>query len=206
MASVADKFRGLPIEDLIVSPLIGISKGQAKLNDVTWQYINEIGFTVGKDGKTKEPNNIDVEINRYVNVDGQPEPQLQTLKSKVPLLPLIPLPALAVTTADIEFTMQVDEQSTHTDSRDTEVDTKAEVSYTSWWGLKASASMSGKVATHSQNTRKSDNSAKFDVKVHAEQLPPTEGMLKLSDALVTMIEPSIVNPSGNDGGGSDHGG
>ena len=102
--------------------------------------------------------------------------------------------------------MQVDEQSTHTDSRDTEVDTKAEVSYNSWWGLKASASMSGKVATHSQNTRKSDNSAKYDVKVHAEQLPPTEGMLKLSDALVTMIEPSIVNPSGNDGGGSDHGG
>ena len=76
--SIADKFRGLPIEELIVSPLVGISKGQAKLNDVTWQYINEIGFTTDKDGK-KTPNNIDVEINRYVEVEGQPEPQLQTI-------------------------------------------------------------------------------------------------------------------------------
>ena len=202
MGSIADKFKGLPIEELIVSPLVGISKGQAKLNDVTWQYINEIGFTTSEDGKTKEPNNIDVEINRYVNVEGQPEPQLQTLKSKVPLLPLIPLPALAVTSADIEFTMQVDEQSAHTDSRDTETNVSAKASYSSWWGLKVSASMSGKVATHSENTRKTDNSAKYDVKVHAEQLPPTEGMLKLSDALVTMIEPSIVNP----GGGSSSGG
>ena len=200
MGSIADKFKGLPIEELIVSPLVGISKGQAKLNDVTWQYINEIGFTTDKDGK-KTPNSIDVEVTRYINVEGQPEPQLQTLKSKVPLLPLIPLPALAVTSADIEFTMQVDEQSTHTDSKDTSAEMSANVSYSSWWGLKVSASMSGKVATHSENTRKTDNSAKYDVKVHAEQLPPTEGMLKLSDALVTMIEPAIVNPGGGSSGG-----
>ena len=206
MGSIADKFKGLPIEELIVSPLVGISKGQAKLNDVTWQYINEIGFTTDKDGK-KTPNSIDVEINRYINVEGQPEPQLQTLKSKVPLLPLIPLPALAVTSADIEFTMQVDEQSTHTDSKDTSAEMSANVSYNSWWGLKVSASMSGKVATHSENTRKTDNSAKYDVKVHAEQLPPTEGMLKLSDALITMIEPAIVNPGGgSSGGGTTTGG
>jgi len=97
--------------------------------------------------------------------------------------------------------MQVDEQSTHTDSKDTSAEMSANVSYSSWWGLKVSASMSGKVATHSENTRKTDNSAKYDVKVHAEQLPPTEGMLKLSDALVTMIEPAIVNPGGGSSGG-----
>ena len=50
MASIADQFKGLPIEELIVSPLVGISKGQAKLNDVTWKYIQEVGFEQ-KDGK-----------------------------------------------------------------------------------------------------------------------------------------------------------
>ncbi len=32
----------------------------------------------------------------------------------------------------------------------------------------------------------------FEVKVHAEQLPPTEGMLKLSDYLTQMLEPSLI--------------
>ena len=44
MASIADNFRGLPIEDLIVSPMVGMAKGQAKLNDVTWKYITEVAF------------------------------------------------------------------------------------------------------------------------------------------------------------------
>ena len=52
--------------------------------------------------------------------------------------------------------------------------------------------MSGKVATHKENTRKTDNSAKYTVNVHAEQLPPTEGMMKLSDALIEMIDPTVT--------------
>jgi len=54
--SVADQFRGLPIEELIVSPLVGISKGQAKLNDVTWNYINQIGFKQDEKTKATVPN------------------------------------------------------------------------------------------------------------------------------------------------------
>ena len=44
MAGIADNFKGLPIEDLIVSPIVGMAKGQAKLNDVTWKYISEVAF------------------------------------------------------------------------------------------------------------------------------------------------------------------
>jgi len=113
--SIADKFKGLPIEDLIVSPLVGMAKGQAKLNDVTWKYINEVGFTTDKDGNTV-PRSLDVQINRYVQVAGQPAPELQSMKSMVPLLPLIPLPALAITQADIEFTMEVQQSDSTTDS------------------------------------------------------------------------------------------
>ena len=58
--------------------------------------------------------------------------------------------------------------------------------------MKYSASMSGSVATHKENTRSTDNSAKYNVKVHAEQLPATEGMLKLSDYLTQMLEPSLI--------------
>jgi hypothetical protein len=64
-----------------------------------------------------------------------------------------------------------------------------------WFGMKFKASMSGKVSSSKENTRKTDNSAKYNVKVHAQQLEPTEGMLKLSDALVSMMDPTPVQPT-----------
>jgi len=173
--------------------LVGMAKGQARLNDVTWKYIQEVGFET-KDGKSK-PRALDVEINRYVQVEGEAEPKLQTLQSKVPLLPLIPLPSLAITQADIQFTMEVQQHDTYTDSSESEKSLDVDVSYKSWWGLKVESKLHGKVTNKSENTRKTDNTAKYDVKVHAEQLPATEGMLKLSDALITMIEPVVANPS-----------
>jgi len=190
---IANQFKGLPIEELIVSPLVGMAKGQAKLNDVTWKYIQEVGFDT-KDGKSI-PRALDVEINRYVQVEGAAEPELQTLQSKVPLLPLIPLPSLAITQADIQFTMEVQQHDTHTDSTESEKSVDINASYKSWWGLKVESKLHGKVTNKSENTRKTDNTAKYDVKVHAEQLPASEGMLKLSDALITMIEPVVANPS-----------
>lgn len=191
--SIANQFKGLPIEELIVSPLVGMAKGQARLNDVTWKYIQEVGFDT-KDGKSI-PRALDVEINRYVQVEGAAEPELQTLQSKVPLLPLIPLPSLAITQADIQFTMEVQQHDTHTDSSESETSVDINASYKSWWGFKVESKLHGKVTNKSENTRKTDNTAKYDVKVHAEQLPATEGMMKLSDALITMIEPVVANPS-----------
>lgn len=186
--NIASQFSGLPIEDLIVSPLVGMAKGQAQLNDVTWKYISEVAF-VTVDGKTTA-RSLDVEMNRVVT-DGEGVQSLQKVYSKIPMLPLVPLPALAITSADIEFTMEVKTAEVDKSSVDTE--SKVEVSASGgFWGMKYSASVSGKVSTHKENTRSTDNSAKYNVKVHAEQLPPTEGMMKLSDYLIQMLEPSTI--------------
>ena len=190
MADIAQQFAGLPIEDLIVSPIVGMAKGQAKLNDVTWKYISEVAFVTDKDGKTSA-RSLDVEMNRVVTDGATGEQTVQTLYSKVPMLPLVPLPSLAITSADIEFTMEV--KTSEVDKSSTDTETSASVSASGgFWGMKYSVSMAGKVSTHKENTRSTDNSAKYNVKVHAEQLPPTEGMLKLSDYLTQMLEPSLI--------------
>ena len=200
MAGIADQFKGLPIEDLIVSPLVGMAKGQAKLNEVTWRYINEVAFI---DGKTRA---LDVQINKVMT---DPDSGVQTWQehyAKVPMLPLVPLPSLAVQSADIEFNMEVQTSDVAVDKSSSEASMSASASG-GWWGMKFKASMSGKVASSKENTRKTDNSAKYNVKVHAEQLPATEGMLKLSDALVSMMDPTPVQPTEksptapSDGGG-----
>lgn len=196
MANIASQFVGLPIEDLIVSPMIGMAKGQAKLNDVTWKYISEVAFETDKDTGKSKTRFLDVQLNRYVTNPDTGEQELQQINSMVPMLPLVPLPSLAITSADIEFTMEVKQSSMSKSSTDAKVETSASVSG-GFWGVKYSASISGSVATHKENTRSTDNSAKYNVKVHAEQLPATEGMAKLSDMLNMMMEPSVVPSAEN---------
>jgi len=187
---VAEQFAGLPIEDLIVQPLVGMAKGQAQLNDITWKYIQEVAFEP-QDGDKSSARKIDVQLNRYVQNPDTQELELQQINSMVPLLPLVPIPALAITSADIQFTMEVKSSEMSTSSTDTSSQVDASVSG-GFWGAKYSVKMSGKVSTHKENTRSTDNSAKYDVKVHAEQLPPTEGMLKLSDMMQMMMDPAVV--------------
>ena len=190
MAGIADQFAGLPIEELIVSPIIGMAKGQAKLNEVTWKYISEVAFVKDKDGKTTA-RSLDVEMNRVVTNGATGEQEIQKLYNKVPMLPLVPLPSLAITSADIEFSMEVKTSEASKDTSSSENSYEASAGG-SWWGMSFNAKIAGKVATNKENTRSSDNSAKYNVKVHAEQLPPTEGMLKLSDYLTQMLEPSLI--------------
>jgi hypothetical protein len=75
--NIAQQFAGLPIEDLIVSPIVGMAKGQAKLNDVTWKYISEVAFVTDKDGKTSA-RSLDVEMNRVVTDGATGEQTIQT--------------------------------------------------------------------------------------------------------------------------------
>ena len=191
MADITSQFSGLPIEDLIVSPLVGMAKGQAQLNDVTWRYISEVAFV--KDEKTGKTSarSLDVEMNRVMTDPTDGKQTLQKIYTQVPMLPLVPLPSLAITSADIEFTMEVKTSEVDKSSTDTEGSFQASASG-GFWGMKYSVSMAGKVATHKENTRSTDNSAKYNVKVHAEQLPATEGMMKLSDYLTQMMEPTLI--------------
>ena len=119
MAGIADNFRGLQIEELIVSPIVGMAKGQAKLNEVTWNYINEVAFVKNKDGATAA-RSLDVEMNRVMTDGDTGEQSIQKVYSKVPMLPLVPLPSLAITSADVNFTMEVKTSEMSKSSVDTE--------------------------------------------------------------------------------------
>jgi hypothetical protein len=188
-ASIAQDFVGLPIEDLIVSPIVGMAKGQAKLNKVTWDYISEVAF-VTENGKTVA-RSLDVELNR-IAVDGATGEQTpEVVHSRIPMLPLVPLPSLAITNANIDFTMEVQTQNQSTDTTKASAGSTVTGGYKGW-GFSVQATVTGKVSTTKENIRKTDNTAKYTVSVTATQLPPTEGMLKLSDYLTKMMEPSNI--------------
>lgn len=192
--TIAQQFAGLPIEDLIVSPLIGMAKGQAALNDVTWKYISEVAFERvdpnDKNNTKVKTRFLDVQLNRYVTDPESGNQMVQQINSMIPMLPLVPLPTLAIKTADIEFTMEVKQSEQSKSSTDAGATVSASVSG-GFFGTNYNVSMSGSVSTHKENTRSTDNSAKYNVKVHAEQMPPTEGMHKLTDLLGMIMDPSV---------------
>ena len=166
MANIANQFTGLPIEQLISAPLVAAAEGQKTLAATTASFIQEVGMD--KDGNTKSV--------AFKYEDGS-----ESVALDVPLLSIINIPSLCVDTIDVEFEMEVSTQSSSKSS----TDSSAELNVKAGWGC-WSASFTGKVSHHSENSRKSDTSAKYSVSVKGKQEKP-EGLMKVLDMLNNSI-------------------
>jgi|TARA_R100001244_G_scaffold118348_4_gene88075 hypothetical protein len=189
-------FQGLPIQSLIIDPLVASAKGQRDLAMVTLDFINEFGFEEDKDTKQLKARTVDVEIERLI--EGKSAPLKQTLK--MPLISMVTIPNLSIQDVEIDFTMEVKSHTEkHSESGDKQVDgTTSSVSggaSGSFWGVSFHADAShghthtGTVTSKSSNTRTTDFSAKYDIKVSAQQNPPAEGMSRFTQMLASAMEP-----------------
>ena len=190
-------FVGLPIEDLICSPIIGAAKGQRALAQETLSFVNDLAF-LPKDNEdgSKNANIIDVSLDRLTNSSTTGEVAHINQKIQMPMISLVNIPNFAMDTMEIDFVMSVGQTSSSTDTSDKSTDTTSKASASggaSWgWGsVKASASHSvtGHVASSKSNTRATDFSAKYEVHATAKQMPPTEGMAKFTQIMASVIEP-----------------
>ena len=164
--SIASQFTGLPIETLISAPLVAAAEGQKSLAATTAQFITEVGMD--KDGKTKSV--------AFTYEDGSEHVELD-----VPLLSIINIPSLCVDTIDVEFQMEVSAQSASKSSTDASAELTAKAGFGCY-----SASFTGKVSHHSENSRSSDSSAKYSISVKGKQEKP-EGLMKVLDMLNNSI-------------------
>jgi hypothetical protein len=60
-----------------------------------------------------------------------------------------------------------------------------------WGCFSATVHVEGSVAAHKENTRSSDNSAKYHVQVLAEDTGMPEGLARVLDILHTAIQPAV---------------
>lgn len=189
-------FQGLPIQSLIVDPLVSSAKGQRDLAMVTLDFINEFGFEEDKDTKQLKARTVDVEIERLI--EGKSAPLKQTLK--MPLISMVTIPNLSIQDVEIDFTMEVKSHTEkHSESGDKQVDGTDDKASgggsASFWGVSVHADAShehthtGTVTSKSSNTRTTDFSAKYDIKVSANQNPPAEGMSRFTQMLASAMEP-----------------
>jgi len=213
LVNMADQFKGLPMEDLIGGPLMAVCKAQTKLAKSTAEYIKEIGMVEKLDDNneviTTGPDNKPVLETRQVDFsyiqpmqqnsaeregetdnpgDGHSLTQAK-VDISAPLLAIVPIPALLIEDVEVEFNMEVKSSVQSKSSHDESV--KASASF--GWGP-FSASVQGSVSSHNEQTRKSDNSAKYHVKVSAKQAETPEGLSKILDMLSKSITPHKVTP------------
>jgi hypothetical protein len=183
MADIPEQFAGLPLGQLICTPIIEVAKGQAELCSVYLDYVFKLAYIYKEGKRTDDANLIKFKLTRPVT-DGAGNITQQAIEVNAPLISLVPVPAFTMQEATVQFTMEVKEQAVDkTSHSDTE---QAEFS-ASYWGFHAK--LSGTVTSSSDHTRSTDQSAKYEISARATQQAPAEGMAKLNTVFASVIEP-----------------
>lgn len=199
--SIGENFKGLPMRELISNPLIAAAEAQQQLAATAWDFYQRIAFNdKDENGHAKGSTRlVEFTINRPIQKNGTVVMEEQ--KVQAPFIGLVPIPALLVDRVDIDFQMEV----TSTETNKSNVSSDVSTNISSGWFVKAE--ISGKVSTSRENTRSTNQTAKYQVHVSASQQPQTEGLSKLMDIMASCIEPiptgktSDVKPDQGGGGG-----
>ena len=184
-ASVVDQFKGLPMETLIGAPLKAACDSQVQLAQATADFIKQVGQL--EDGKARMS---EFRYKRPTYDDKGIQNGSEEVSLEVPMLAVVKVPSLGITSVDITFDMEV--KSSFAEKNSTKADATATASW-SGWGAKVS--IQGSVSTARENTRSSDNSAKYHVQLHAEDRGLPEGLARVLDILQASIStPLPVTP------------
>ncbi|MCD7953624.1 MAG: DUF2589 domain-containing protein [Synergistaceae bacterium] len=174
----ADQLKGLPMRELISAPLIAVCESQQQLAATALNFYKQIAYE--DDGKKTRCLEFDLErpVQTPTGISKQP------IHVKAPFIGLVPIPSLLIERVDIDFQMEVTD---HSESKD-KVNTEWKTQETAKW-FTLSAEVTGRVTTSRENTRSSNQTAKYQVHVTAAQQQRTEGLSKLMDIMASCIEP-----------------
>ena len=111
MARQISELQSLPFHQIIGAPLLALFQGQAQAAQATAEFIDRIGFKKKENTNTESPENEDelgdlrmITFNfQRADADGV----LQTHKMEIPLLSIVPIPAIEIKNADLEFNIKV---------------------------------------------------------------------------------------------------
>lgn len=194
---MASQFKGLPMGELIGAPLTAACEAQLKLANATANFIKYVGFLPPADS---DPNGIGAtRLAHFAFTRPVPDPTDaskiidESVSLDVPLLAIVKIPSLSITKVDITFDMEVKSSFSAKESTDAKAAFSADAKF-GFGAFSVTAHVEGSVATHKENTRSSDNSAKYHVQVLAEDGGMPEGLSRVLDILQTSIQPRVAPP------------
>ncbi|MFC0400918.1 DUF2589 domain-containing protein [Paraburkholderia rhizosphaerae] len=200
LIEMASQFKGLPMSDLIGSPLTAACDAQIKLANATADFIKYVGFLPPPTNDPKGVGDTRIAHFAFRRPIADPGDATKTIDENVtldvPLLAIVKVPALGITKVDITFDMEVKSSFASKESTDASAKLSADAKI-GWGPIRATVHIEGSVATHKENTRSSDNSAKYHVQVLAEDSGMPEGLARVLDILQTAIQPKTTGTAPN---------
>ena len=189
LVNMADQFKGLDMSNLIAGPLLATCDAQVKLAKSAAEFIDEVGLRT--DGESKVARTVDFSMTRPNQIEDGTIVE-ESIDLSVPMLAIVHTPNLLIEEANVSFSMEVKSSFAEKSSLDAEagIEGKATVG---WGPISASVKIHGSVATHKENTRSSDNSAKYEVSVKAKQAGTPEGLMKVLDMMASACEPRKIS-------------
>ncbi len=168
--------KGIPIDHLVATPLLAAARGNMALAQVLQEFVYTVGY---ENGEPPNTNLVKFDLARPVPTSDDPT-ATETVTVNVPLLALVPLPALLVDRVTIDFTTT----TTTITKNDAGIKAKVGASY-GVGALQASASLSA----HADHMRTTNQGATYTFRVEASQQRATEGMSKMVDIFAATIVP-----------------
>lgn len=204
LIDMASQFKGLPMGDLIGGPLTAACDAQVRLANATADFIKYVGFEPPAAGSKDAVGKTRLANFSFKRPVADPNDLTKTIEEQVdlsvPLLAIVKIPSLSITRVDITFDMEVKSSFSAKESEDKEAKFSADMKV-GWGCFSASVHLEGSVASHKENTRTSDNSAKYHVQVLAEDSGMPEGLARVLDILQTSIQPKVGAPTAPDTAG-----
>lgn len=202
--TMGDQFRGLPMGDLIGAPLTAACDAQVRLANATAEFIKVVGF-MPPAADTDDPNAVGGVRNVMFRFDrpsqsvpaGAGENPMETVELEVPLLAVVKVPNLSINKVDVSFDMEVKSASQSRESVDRQAALAAEAKF-GWGAFSAKVNISGSIATHKENTRSTDQSAKYHVQVHAADDGMPEGLARVMGMISQSVAPKTITQVGAD--------
>ena len=210
--SMADQFRGLPMGDLIGGPLMAACDAQVRLANATATFIQQVGFMpkdaasaqkLSEPGQAYDPSLFEVRTVAFrfdrpsgtqsatPDANGNSAIPTERVELDVPLLAIVKVPALSIDTVDIVFDMEVKNSESSKESTDMSAKMSADASV-GWGPFSLKVHIEGSVASHKENTRQTDQTAKYHVEVHAADKGMPEGLARVLDIMNTAIAPKTI--------------
>lgn len=183
---MSDQFEGLPMEGLIGGPLEAAAQAQINLARSTADYINSVGFH--SDGSIR---NVDF---KYEATDQRSDGSvyLKEITVTVPMLAVVPIPNLQIDNVDITFDMEVKESVVDSSESATSSERRSDSEPADEIEGGERVKIFGQTSTHQQNTRTTDNSAKYHVEVRATNHGTPEGLLRVLDMMASSVAPRKI--------------
>ncbi len=195
LMDMAQQFSGLPMGALIGGPLQAAASAQQALAMTQTQYILNTGFNQCVDPATKKvtytPITATIAMGQsqpVIGTDGKISTADSQLSVDFPIITMVPIPSLAVSSVDITFDMEVKSSYSHETDAESDAKTSETGSFDAKAGfgcfsveLKGSVSHDSSQSNADKQTYQKSNDAKYHVEVKAEQQPIPDGIKMLLD-------------------------